>query len=323
MQAIRVHEQGGPEVLRYEEVPTPSPGPDDVLVRLDASGVNYVDIYQRMGLYKMSLPYTPGSEGAGTVAAVGPRVRDLRAGDRVAYCGALGAYATHAVVPAARLVTLPAAIDTERAAALMLQGITAHYLCHSTYPLKAGETALVHAAAGGVGLLLVQMAKMLGARVLATVSTDAKAALAREAGADEVILYAERDFEPEVKRLTGGRGVQVVYESVGKTTFERSMNCLAPRGYLVLFGQSSGPAPEIDPQILQWKGSLFLTRPTMGHYIATREELLARANDILGWAASGTLRVRIDRTFPLAQAADAHRALESRATAGKVLLLPG
>jgi NADPH2:quinone reductase len=322
MQTIRVHEYGGPDVLRYEELPTPTPGPDDVVVRLEAAGVNYVDIYQRMGLYKMALPYTPGSEGAGTVADVGAHVRDLRVGARVAYGGSLGAYATHAVVPAARLVALPETIDSQRAAALMLQGMTAHYLCHSTYPLRKGETALIHAAAGGVGLLLVQMAKMLGARIIATVSTKAKALLAREAGADEVILYAEDDFEVEVKRLTGGRGVQVVYDSVGKTTFNQSLNCLAPRGYMVLFGQASGPVPPMDPQVLAQKGSLFLTRPTMGNYIATREELLARANELLQWVASGRLRVRIDRTFPLAQAADAHRALESRATAGKVLLLP-
>jgi len=323
MQAIRVHEPGGPEVLRYEELPTPTPGPDDVVVRLEASGVNYVDIYQRMGLYKMALPYTPGSEGAGTVADVGAHVRDLRVGDRVAYCGALGAYATHHVVPAARLVALPKLMDSQRAAALMLQGITAHYLCHSTYPLRKGDTTLVHAAAGGVGLLLVQMAKMLGARIIATVSTKEKALLAREAGADEVILYTDQDFEVEVKRLTGGRGVQVVYDSVGKTTFDQSLNCLVPRGYMVLFGQSSGPVPPMDPQLLAAKGSLFLTRPTMGHYIATREELLGRANDLFEWVTSGRLRVRIDRTFPLAQAADAHRALASRATAGKVLLLPG
>ena len=323
MQAIRVHESGGPEVLQYEQLPTPTPGPDDVLVKLDASGVNYVDIYQRSGLYKMSLPYTPGSEGAGTVAAVGANVRDVRAGDRVGYCGSLGAYATHAVVAASRVVVLPEAIDTTKAAALMLQGITAHYLCHSTYPLKKGDAVLIHAAAGGVGLLLVQMAEMLGARVLATVSTEAKAALAREAGADEVILYTEQDFEKEVKRLTGGRGVQVVYDSVGKTTFDQSLNCLAPRGYLVLFGQASGPVPPLDPQVLMHKGSLFLTRPTMGNYITTREELTSRANDVLGWAASGTLRVRIDRTFPLARAADAHRALAGRGTSGKLLLLPG
>ena len=243
-------------------------------------------------------------------------------GPGVAYCGSLGSYTTHAVVPAARLVALPETIDSEQGAALMLQGITAHYLCHSTYPLRKGDTALIHAAAGGVGLLLVQMAKMLGARIIATVSTKAKALLAREAGADEVILYTEDDFEVEVKRLTGGRGVQVVYDSVGKTTFDQSLNCLAPRGYMFLYGQASGPVPPMDPQVLAQKGSLFLTRPTMGHYIATREELLARANELLQWVASGRLRVRIDRTFPLAQAADAHRALESRATAGKVLLLP-
>ncbi len=322
MNAIRVKAAGGPEVLSYEELPTPIPGPAEALVRLEAAGVNYVDIYQREGLYKMPYPFTAGSEAAGVVEAAGPEVKDVRAGDRVAYAGVLGAYATYAAVPAARLVKLPPGVDTRTAAALMLQGMTAHYLTHSTYPLKAGDTALLHAAAGGVGLLLVQMAKMRGARLIGTVSTEAKAALAREAGADEVILYSKADFEAEVKRLTGNRGVQVVYDSVGRTTYEKSMNCLAPRGYLVLFGNSSGPVPPIDPLVLSAKGSIYMTRPTMGNYIATREELLARANDILGWAASGRLRVRIDRTFPLTAAAEAHRYLASRQSAGKLVLIP-
>jgi len=323
MKAVRVHEYGGPEVLCYEEVPTPVPGPAEVLVRLEASGVNFVDIYQRAGQYKIPLPFTAGSEAAGTVESVGPGVTEVRAGARVAYAGVLGAYATHSIVPAARLVPIPSGVDVRQAAAVMLQGMTAHYLSHSTYPLGAGDTALIHAAAGGVGLLLVQMAKMRGTRVIGTVSTVEKAALAREAGADEVILYETQDFEVEVKRLTGGRGVQVVYDSVGRTTFERSLNCLAPRGYLVLFGQASGAVPPIDLQILAQKGSLFITRPTMASYILTREALLERAEAVLGWVSSGRLRVRIDRTFPLVQAADAHRALAGRVTTGKLLLVPG
>lgn len=323
MRAVRVHEYGGPEVLCYEEVPTPVPGPAEVLVRLEASGVNFVDIYQRAGQYKIPLPFTAGSEAAGTVESVGPGVTEVRAGARVAYAGVLGAYATHSIVPAARLVPIPSGVDVRQAAAVMLQGMTAHYLSHSTYPLGAGDTALIHAAAGGVGLLLVQMAKMRGTRVIGTVSTVEKAALAREAGADEVILYETQDFEVEVKRLTGGRGVQVVYDSVGRTTFERSLNCLAPRGYLVLFGQASGAVPPIDLQILAQKGSLFITRPTMASYILTREALLERAEAVLGWVSSGRLRVRIDRTFPLVQAADAHRALAGRVTTGKLLLVPG
>src|SRR5579864_4042066 len=322
MNAVRVHECGGPEVLRVEELPTPSPGAAEALVRIEAAGVNFVDIYQCSGLYKMPLPFTAGSEAAGVVEAVGGEVTDLRPGDRVAYAGVLGAYATHALVPAARLVKIPPGVDAKTAAASMLQGMTAHYLTHSTYPLGPADTLLLHAAAGGVGLLLTQMAKMRGAKVIGTVSTEAKAALARQAGADEVILYSRQDFEAETKRLTGGRGVQVVYDSVGKTTFDKSMSCLAPRGCLVSFGQSSGPVAPVDTQLLSQKGSLFLTRPTMGDYVLTREDLTKRAGDVLGWIASGRLKIRIDRTVPLAQAAEAHRALASRATAGKVLLTP-
>lgn len=322
MNAVRVHQSGGPEVLRLEELPTPVPGPAEVLVRIEAIGVNFVDIYQREGVYKMQLPFTVGSEGAGVVEAVGREVADVKPGDRVAYTGVPGAYATHAVAPAARLVKLPAGVDTRTAAAVMLQGVTAHYLTHSTYPLGPADTALLHAAAGGVGLLLTQMGKMRGAKIIGTVSTQEKAGLARGAGADEVILYSQQDFEAETKRITGGRGVQVVYDSVGKTTFDKSLNCLAPRGYLVLFGQSSGVVPPFDIQLLNAKGSLFLTRPTSRDYMLTREELMKRAGDVLGWIAAGRLKVRIDRTYPLAQAAEAHTALASRATAGKVLLIP-
>ena len=322
MNAVRVHQSGGPEVLKLEELPTPSPGPAEVLVRIEAIGVNFVDIYQREGVYKMPLPFTVGSEGAGVAEAVGREVADVKPGDRVAYTGVLGAYATHAVVPAARLVKLPAGVDIRTAAAVMLQGVTAHYLTHSTYPLGPADTVLLHAAAGGVGLLLTQMGKMRGAKIIGTVSTQEKAGLARGAGVDEVILYSQQDFEAETKRITGGRGVQVVYDSVGKTTFDKSLNCLAPRGYLVLFGQSSGVVPPFDIQVLNAKGSLFLTRPTSRDYMLTREELMKRAGDVLGWIVAGRLKVRIDRTYPLTQAAEAHKALASRATAGKVLLIP-
>ena len=322
MRAIRVHGYGGPEVLTWEEQATPSPEAGQALVRLEAVGVNYIDIYHRTGLYKNPLPFTLGLEGAGVVEGVGPGVSEVRVGDRVAYQGVQGSYATHALVPAARLVVLPAGLDARTGAAAMLQGMTAHYLVHATYPLKPGETALLHAAAGGVGLLLIQMAKRRGARVLGTVSTPEKARLAKEAGADEVIQYTTQDFETEVKRLTGGRGVQVVYDSVGKTTFEKSLNVLAPRGTLVLFGQASGPVPPVDLGILAGKGSLYVTRPTLGHYVATREELLRRAGDVLGWVQAGELTLRIEHTFPLARAAEAHRALEGRRTTGKVLLIP-
>ncbi len=322
MKAIRVHEYGGPEVLKLEDLPTPKPGAGQALVKLEAIGVNYIDTYQRKGLYKGPLPFPLGSEGAGVVEAVGLEVTEVRVGDRVAYAGVLGSYAEHVLAPAERLVKLPQGLDARLGAAAMLQGMTAHYLVHSTYPLKKGEACLVHAAAGGVGLLLCQMAKRAGARVIGTVSTEEKAKLAREAGADEVILYTWQDFEAEVKRLTSGRGVEVVYDSVGKDTLDKSLNCLVPRGYLVLFGQSSGPVPPFDLQILSAKGALFLTRPSLIHYVATREELLRRAGDVLGWARSGELKLRIGATFPLTEAAQAHRELEGRKTTGKVLLIP-
>lgn len=322
MKAILVSTLGGPEVLRYQEMPSPEPGSGEALVGLEAIGLNFIDIYYREGLYKTPLPYVPGLEGAGTVLAVGSEVSEIEVGDRVAYCMSMGAYAEQAVVPAWQLVTLPPDIDPETGAAVMIQGMTAHYLTRGTYPLKEGDTAVIHAAAGGVGLLLVQMAKALRARVIATVSTGAKAELARKAGADDVILYTERDFEADVKQLTDGKGVEVVYDSVGQTTFEKSLNCLKPRGYLVLFGQSSGPVSTFDPQVLNAKGSLFLARPSLGHHVATREELLVRAEEVFGWISSGRLEVRIDRTVPLAEAARAQVALESRQTTGKVLLTP-
>jgi NADPH2:quinone reductase len=290
------------------------------LVKIMASGVNFIDIYFRMGLYKADLPIVLGNEGAGVVDAVGPEVTDLAVGDRVAYAMTRGSYAEYAVVPAAQLVKIPEGLDFQHAAAAMLQGMTAHYLTHSTYPLKSGDTCLVHAAAGGAGGLIVQMAKMLGARVFGTVSTDEKARIAREHGADETILYTKQDFEAEVKRLTNGRGVDVVYDSVGKTTFDQSLGSLRPRGLLALFGQSSGPVPPFDPNILNGKGSLYLTRPSLGHYVATRDELLWRAGDVLNWIAAGKLKLRIDRAYPLSDAAAAHRDLEGRKTAGKLLL---
>lgn len=323
MHAVRIHEHGGPEVLRYEEVPTPTPGEGQALVRLVACGVNFIDIYQRKGLYKIDLPATLGQEGAGVVEAVGPGVAEVKPGDRVAYSNVLGSYAEYALVPAGRLVPIPDGVTYQQAAAAMLQGMTAHYLVTSTYPLKPGDVCLVHAAAGGVGLLLVQIAKRRGAVVIGTVSTEEKAKLAREAGADHVILYTRQDFEQEVLRITEGRKLQVVYDSVGKDTFEKSLNCLALRGMLVLYGQSSGPVPPFDPQVLAQKGSLFLTRPVLWNYTATRDELLWRAGEVLGWVRSGELKLRIGRALPLSQAADAHRALEGRETTGKVLLLTG
>ena len=322
MKAIRVHAPGGPEALRYEEIEQLAPGPGQVLVKIEAAGVNFIDIYQRTGHYKVPLPVTLGQEAAGTVSAVGPGVAEPKVGDRVAYTTVLGAYAEYAVVPADRVVVLPDGVSTKEGAAVMLQGMTAHYLATSTYALKSGDACLVHAAAGGVGLLLCQIAKLRGARVLGTVSTREKAALARGAGADDVILYTEQDFETEVKRLTNGAGLQVIYDSVGKTTFEKGLGCLALRGMMVLYGQSSGPVGPFDPQVLNQKGSLFLTRPTLAHYIATRAELVGRAGEVLGWIKSGKLTVRIERELPLAQAAEAHQLLHGRKTTGKVLLIP-
>ncbi len=322
MKAIRVHAPGGPEALRYEDVPQPTPSAGQVLVKVEAAGVNFIDVYQRTGHYKVELPFTLGQEAAGVVTAVGSGVTDVTVGARVAYAAVLGAYAEYATVPADRVVVLPDGVSSKQGAAAMLQGMTAHYLASTTYPLKPGDSCLVHAAAGGVGLLLCQIAKLRGARVIGTVSTREKAELARDAGADEVIRYTEQDFEAEVKRLTSGAGLQVIYDSVGKTTFEKGMNCLAHRGMMVLYGQSSGPVGPFDPQVLSQKGSLFLTRPTLVHYIATRAELVAQAGELLGWIKQGTLKVRIDRELSLAQAAEAHRLLEGRKTTGKVLLIP-
>ncbi len=322
MMAIRVHQHGGPQVLQYEDLPVPAPRPGEVLVKVEAAGVNFSDVYHRTGLYSAPLPFIPGAEAAGTVHAVGPHVVEVKPGNTVAYATHLGSYAEYAVVPAWKLVRLPETISMRIAAAVMLQGLTAHYLTHSICPLKPGMIALVHAAAGGVGLLLVQMAKRLGATVIGTVSTETKAALAREAGADEIIRYREVDFEAAVTQITAGRGVDVVYDSVGRDTFAKSLNCLRPRGYLVLFGQSSGPVEPVDPLILSSKGSLFLTRPYLGHYLATREELLERAGVLFNSISEGDLTVRIEQTFTLAQAAEAHRQLESRKVSGKLLLIP-
>ncbi|NTU81974.1 MAG: quinone oxidoreductase [Chloroflexales bacterium] len=322
MRAIRVHETGGPEVLRLDEVSAPEPGPGQVRVRVVAAGLNYIDTYHRSGLYTLALPFIPGSELAGTIDALGPGVSGWSVGERVVTTGGVGGYAELALAPAEKVVRVPEGIDLKVAAAVALQGMTAHYLVHSTYPLKAGETCVVTAAAGGVGLLLVQMAKALGARVIGLVGSDAKAALARGAGADEVICYDREPFAPRVRELTGGRGADVVYDSVGASTWEGSIDSLRLRGTLVNFGNASGPMPPISPLVLMNKGSLFLTRPTLWHYIATPEELAWRAGDLFGWIASGRLAVRIDREFPLEQAAEAHIALESRQTAGKVLIVP-
>jgi NADPH2:quinone reductase len=322
MKAIRVQSPGGQDVLKYEEVPEPKPGPGQALVRLHAIGVNFIDVYHRTGLYKLPLPFTPGMEGAGVVESVGAGVTEVQLGDRVAYAMAVGAYAELEVVPSRQLVKISPSMDFSSAAAAMLQGMTAHYLTHSTYAIQRGDTILVHAAAGGAGLLIAQMAKRRGARVIGTVSTGEKARLARSAGVDEVILYTEVDFEAEVRRLTEGKGLPVVYDSVGKTTYEKSLNCLRPRGMMVLFGQSSGAVPPIDPGILAAKGSLYLTRPSLAHYSATREELLSRAGDVLDWVSKGELKLRIERTFALSDAAEAHRELESRRTTGKLLIIP-
>ena len=322
MKAVRVHQFGGPEALKIEDVPLPEPGEGEARVKTEAIGVNFLDIYQRIGRYQGSPPFTLGQEAAGIVDAVGPNVTEVKTGDRVAYASVQGSYSEHAIIPAWRLVRIPEGVDAQQAAAVMVQGMTAHYLAMSTYPLKEGETALVHAAGGGTGQMLVQVVKHCGARVLGTVSTEEKARLAREAGADEVILYTQTDFETEVKRLTNNAGVDVVYDSVGKDTFDKSLNCLRRRGYMVLYGASSGPVPPVDPQILNAKGSLYLTRPYIGHYTADRAELLERANDLFNWLAAGELKVRIDKTFPLSQVAEAHRYLEGRQSKGKILLIP-
>lgn len=320
MKAIVVEEYGGPEQLRLVDLPTPEPGPTDVIVEIAVSGVNFIDVYFRTGLYKVPFPVGLGSEAAGVVSAVGSEVQGLSVGDRVAYAMARGSYAEYARVPAASIVKVPEGVTFEQAAAVLLQGMTAHYLTRSTFPLKAGDTCLVHAAAGGTGALVVQMAKSLGARVFGTVSTTAKAAIATAAGADEVINYTEQDFAAEVRRLTGGRGVDVVYDGVGRSTFEKSLDSLRARGMLALFGNASGAVPPVDPLVLNTKGSLFLTRPSLGHYIANRDELVWRASEVFERVASGALAVRIDATYPLAQAGEAHRVLEARGTTGKLLV---
>ncbi len=320
MKAVRIHETGSPDVLRFEETLRPTPRQGEALVRLHVAGVNFLDIYHRTGLNKLALPATLGNEGAGVVEAAGPGVTEVQPGDRVAYANVLGSYAEYVVAPGWRLVPIPPELDFAQAAAAMLQGMTAHYLAFTTYPLKVGDWALIHAAGGGVGALLVQMAKQAGAVVIATVSTDEKARIAREAGADHVVNYAEADFDAEVKRLTGGEGVHVVYDSVGKDTFEQSLNCLRLRGMLVLYGSASGPVAPLNPMALNQRGSLFLTRPSLHHYTHTREELLQRAWDVLGWVATGKLHLRLDRTYPLADAAEAHRRLEGRQALGKLVL---
>ena len=322
MKAVRVHAYGGPEVLQREEIDVPRPGPGEAIVKIAASGVNYLDVQHRTGLLKTPTPFVIGSEGAGVVADVGPGVTEVKVNDRVGYAMTLGSYAEYAIVPTWKLVPLPASVDLQLGAAVMLQGLTAHYLTHSTFPLKAGDTALVHAAAGGVGQAVTQAARICGARVIATVGTDAKARVAREAGAQEIIIYTRQDFEAEVKRLTGGRGVDVVYDSVGRDTFEKSLNCLRPRGCLALFGFSSGQVTGFNPATLGIKGSLFLTRPGLNQYMATRDELMWRATDVFKWLADGSLRVRIDQVMPLAEAKKAHEDLEARRTAGKMILTP-
>jgi NADPH2:quinone reductase len=321
MHAIQVRRHGGPEVLEYVEVETPKPKSGEALVKLEAIGVNFIDVYHRTGLYRLPLPLIPGSEGAGVVEEVGPGVTVVKKGDRVAYAMARGAYADYAVVAADMLVPIPEGVDFKTAAAVMLQGMTAHYLAISTYPLEQGNSALIHAAAGGVGGLLVQVAKMRGARVFATISNAEKAKVAKEAGADDIINYKEQDFESEVLRATGGKGVNVVYDSVGQTTFDKSLNCVARRGLLALFGQSSGPVPPFDPARLA-KNGIYLTRPSLAHYTADRQELRWRAGDVFNWIKSGKLWVRIDRVLPLRDAAEAHRLLEGRKTIGKLLLRP-
>ena len=322
MKAVQINEYGGPEALKYQDVPDPEPSQGEALIEIQAVGVNYTDIYSRAGINPgPPLPRTLGVEGAGMIKALGPGVDSVAIGDAVAYCSIPGSYAQQAAVPASRLIKMPPGLSARHGAAAMLQGMTAHYLCYSTYPVKHGDRVLIHAGAGGVGLLLIQMVKALGGYIFSTVSTEAKAELAREAGADHVILYTRQDFASEVKRATGGRGVQVVYDSVGKTTFDQSLSCLAPRGCLALYGQAGGPVPRMDPRNLG-NGSLYLTRPGLGDYTATREELEKRANDVLAWVRTGQLKLRVEHVFPLAEAAEAHRQLEGRATTGKVLLIP-
>ncbi len=320
MRAARIHSSGGSDAILIEDVSVPEPGPGEALVRVEYAGVNFIDIYKRKGLYKIPLPATLGEEGAGTVAKIGSGITDLKEGDRVAWAGTLGAYAEYALVAAGRLVPVPAKVPSKLAVAAMLQGMTAHYLATSTYPLKKSDRCLVQAAAGGVGLLLVQIAKKLGAFVIGTAGSPEKAELARQAGADHVIVYTREDFVSETRRLTNNQGVDVVYDSVGHTTFNGSLDVLRPRGMMVLFGQSSGPVPPMDPQILNQKGSLFLTRPTLAHYASSREELLRRAEDLFSWMANGELDVRIGAEFPLDQVAQAHDALEGRLTTGKVVI---
>ncbi len=323
MKAIRVREYGKPDVMQFEDIPVPSPGAGEAVVKVEAAGVNFIDIYFRSGLSKAAqLPFTPGFEASGIVSAVGEGVTEVKAGDRVAYAMTPGSYAEFALAPAWKLVKLPDNVDFKLGAAIMLQGMTAHYLTHSTFPLKPGQSALVHAGAGGVGLLLIQVAKKLGARIFTTVGTEAKGELARGAGADEIILYSKQDFEAEVKRLTAGRGVDVVYDSVGATTFEKSLNCLRPRGMLALFGQSSGPVPAFDPASLGAKGSLFLTRPSLNHYAMSRDEIQTRASDLFRWLAKGELKFKVDHVLPLAQAVKAHEDLAGRRTTGKIVLIP-
>jgi NADPH2:quinone reductase len=323
VKAIRANEHGGPEALSYEDVPLPEPGPGEARVKLAAAGVNFIDVYQRTGRYPMELPFTPGLEGAGEVDAVGEGVEDLSPGDYVAFASVPGAYAEYVVGPVNKLVPFNVTlVEARLAAAAMLQGMTAHYLTHTTFPLQEGQTALVHAAAGGVGFLLVQMAKMRGVTVIGTAGSEEKARLAKDAGADEVIVYTEQDFVEETRRITGGEGVHVVYDGVGQATFDGSLDSLRPRGYMVLFGAASGPVPPLDPMILNRKGGLFLTRPSLAHYTATREELMQRAESILSWIGNNTLEVRIGGTYALADAEDAHRDLEGRKTTGKLLLIP-
>lgn len=322
MKAVRIEQYGGLEALKIVDLPIAEPGEGEARVKIVVIGVNFLDIYQRIGRYLGSLPFILGQEAAGIVEAVGPNVTDVKVGDRVAYASVQGSYAEYAIVPAWKLVPIPAGVDPSQAVAAMVQGMTAHYLAMSTYPLKAGDTALVHAAGGGTGQLLVQVAKHCGARVIGTVSTEEKAVLAREAGADEIILYTQTDFETEVKRLTNNAGVDVVYDSVGKDTFEKSLNCLRRRGYMVLYGAASGAVPPLDPQVLNAKGSLYLTRPYIGHYTADRAEILGRMNDLFNWMSAGKLKIRIDKTFPLADVAEAHRYLEDRQSKGKILLIP-